>query len=203
MNNHDEKDEDDYKKDRWKRRRPNPFDFLGPFGRFFDDEEFQDFESLFNEILNSPMFRNMFRELSKHRGTKNNPYVWGFSVRPGPDGKPRVQPFGNTKQNAPSDTKTATSDTREPLVDVFEEKNLLRIIIEMPGVNKRDIDLRAKRDKLRVKAQTNGRNYYKELELPAEVIPAKTKARFKNGVLEVEIEKLEKNTDSGKRIDIE
>ena len=122
MSNDDEFDP--YDRDRWrkKKKKVNPFDFLGPFGKIFEDEEFMgDFQSIFDEILRSPMFRNLFEEIAKQNPT-NNPYVWGFSMKKGPDGKPVINPFGNIKSNyANKSEPNIPQDTREPLVDIFEE----------------------------------------------------------------------------------
>ena len=78
---------------------------------------------------------------------------------------------------------------REPLADVIEEDTVVRILIELPGVEKNQIDLSATELTLKVRAKTPVRNYKKEIPLPASVIPESSKATFNNGVLEVTLKK--------------
>jgi HSP20 family protein len=68
-------------------------------------------------------------------------------------------------------------------------------------VNKEDIKVRVTDDnKLVISVDVPQRKYYKEIELPARVNPEKSKATYKNGVLEVVLEKIEKK---GKSITVE
>jgi HSP20 family protein len=50
---------------------------------------------------------------------------------------------------------------------------------------------------------TPQRRYYKEVKLPARVKPDTAKASYKNGVLEVKLEKVEKGKERGARIVVE
>ena len=74
---------------------------------------------------------------------------------------------------------------REPLVDMIEENNQIKVVAEVPGVKKEDIELVVRDTKLIIKVDTETRKYYKELELPEEVEMEKAKATYNNGVLEV------------------
>ncbi|MGC9118084.1 MAG: Hsp20/alpha crystallin family protein, partial [Thermoproteus sp.] len=53
-----------------------------------------------------------------------------------------------------------------------------------------------------ISASGKDRKYYKEIPLPGEVIPEKTKASYRNGVLVVELEKKDK-TKKGFEIKVE
>lgn len=77
---------------------------------------------------------------------------------------------------------------KEVLVDIFEEKELLKIIAELPGVEEKDIRVELKEASITISADTPYRKYYKEVALPCPVkgIPEKS---YKNGVLEVRIKK--------------
>ncbi|MFX0094563.1 MAG: archaeal heat shock protein Hsp20, partial [Candidatus Hodarchaeota archaeon] len=112
-----------------------------------------------------------------------NPLVWGLRFNIGSDGKPIFEQFGNTPQKDVRGVRPSID--REPLVDVIEEEEVLRVIAEVPGVSKEQISLSATENKLLIEAKSPKRNYFKELELPIEIIPEHAKARFKNGVLEV------------------
>lgn len=87
---------------------------------------------------------------------------------------------------------------RKPLVDVVEKENEIKVIAELPGVNKEDIKVRVNGNKLIISAKSEDRQYYTEVELPAEVDEKSAKAVYRNGVLEVTLQKKE-----GKEIKVE
>src|SRR5213594_5027829 len=68
------------------------------------------------------------------------PFVYGFSMSVGPDGKPVVREFGNLEQ---SSRGPLLKEEREPLVDVMEEGDEIIVVIEIPGVEKKDVKLEA------------------------------------------------------------
>jgi HSP20 family molecular chaperone IbpA len=85
--------------------------------------------------------------------------------------------------------KTALNEMREPLVDIFEEDNQLRVYVELPGVEKEDIKLDFGKDSVEVKA----RNFYRTIQLPhghTEMNDVST--QYKNGVLEIKMPKAKK-----------
>ena len=62
--------------------------------------------------------------------------VFGFSVKTAVGGKPIVESFGNVKKTPAGPT---VEEEREPITDVFDEEEEVRIYAEMPGVNEGDI----------------------------------------------------------------
>ncbi|MEM0373909.1 MAG: archaeal heat shock protein Hsp20, partial [Sulfolobales archaeon] len=128
------------------------------------------------------------------------PYVYGFRITVGPDGKPVVEEFGNVKR---SRGRPIISEEREPLVDVIEREDEIRVVAELPGVDKNNIKLRVVNgNKLIIQAQSEERKYYKEIELPAEVDEKLAKATYKNGVLDVVLKK-KSVSEKGTEIKIE
>jgi HSP20 family protein len=61
----------------------------------------------------------------------------------------------------------------------------VKIVAEVPGVRKEDINLTMRDSKLVISVDTETRKYYKELEVSEDVDPEKAKATYNNGVLEV------------------
>jgi len=112
--------------------------------------------------------------------------VFGFSVKTAVGGKPIVESFGNVKKT-PQGPKV--EEEREPITDVFDEKQEIRIYAEMPGVNKEDIKLDLKEDILDISAQTGDRIYHKEILLPAKVKTQSLSYAYNNGILEIKIKK--------------
>jgi len=145
------------------------------------------------------MMRRSFETPSK--GEKfRRPYVYGFSMSIGPDGKPVIREFGNVQE---SQRGPKIREEREPLVDVMEEDKDVVIVAELPGVEKDDISLHATEDRLTISVETPERKYHKELTLPARVDPKSAQASYKNGVLEVRLKKLVERAVKGERISVE
>jgi len=112
--------------------------------------------------------------------------VFGFSVKTAVGGAPIVEPFGNIKQTP---TGPSVEDVREPLTDLFDEEQEIRILAEMPGINQGDIHLDLKDDILDIRAESGKRKYHKEVLLPALVQPGTLTSRYNNGILEIKVSK--------------
>ena len=112
--------------------------------------------------------------------------VFGFSIKTAAGGKPIVEPFGNIKKT-PKGPKV--EEEREPITDVFDEKDEIRVYAEMPGVNQEDIKLDLKEDILDISARNGDRKYHTEALLPAKVLAKNLSSSYKNGILEIKIKK--------------
>ena len=112
--------------------------------------------------------------------------VFGFSVKTATGGKPVVEPFGNIKKTPAG---PIVDEEREPITDIFDEKEEIKIYAEMPGVNAEDVKLDLKDDILDISALTGDRKYHKELLLPAKAKSETLISSYKNGVLEIKITK--------------
>lgn len=190
---------DPYKRDRDKdrnRRRRNPFDLFG-----FDDD---DFRSFFDDRLMDDM-RRMAEEMMKmfNNAQPGKPIVHGFKINIGPDGKPRIEDFGNKSVKSPEGESTI-SEEREPLTDIIEGEKEVAITVEIPGVDKDDINLKATEETLEITVDTPQRKYHKTVDLPCEVKPKTTKATYKSGVLDVSIKRRKKkDKEDGYEVNIE
>ncbi|GBC75782.1 hypothetical protein HRbin06_01104 [archaeon HR06] len=179
----------------WLRKRRIPF-FTDPFRGFFD-EYFREIDRMFEEIMKE-MEGKVPRELIRERKLTDGsivreigPFVYGYSMTIGPDGKPRIREFGNIRPYFSPKPSLEVIDKREPIVDIIDENNYIKVIAEMPGVEKEDINLDYSDKKLTISAEKGDRKYYKEIELPSEVDPNQSKATYKNGILEVILYKKE------------
>jgi HSP20 family protein len=183
--------EDDDDDDDWhsRRRRNSPF---GPWGFPDIDEMMREMERAFSEQfkdLEKEIPKNLIRESkTPDGGTKKEigPIVYGYSVTIGPDGKPVVRTFGNVKSGEGRPWK-AIQDKREPLVDVVSTGKEVRVIAEMPGVKKEDINVTVNEKSMVISVESEGRGYHKELDLPGIVDPKGAKSAYNNGILEVTI----------------
>lgn len=112
--------------------------------------------------------------------------VYGVSIRTAVGGKPVVETFGNIKKTPEG---PIVKEEREPLTDVFDEKNEIVIISEIPGAGEDGVTVSLKGDILEISASGKNRTYYKEILLPAKVKAETLSHSYKNGVLEVRVKK--------------
>ncbi|MEI6456073.1 MAG: archaeal heat shock protein Hsp20 [bacterium] len=159
------------------------FDFLGLGGLFKGVEKLVDLAGKLQDE----------KEISKEgeinldhlkKGMKG---VYGFTIKSAVGGgKPTVETFGNIKKT-PEGPKV--EEEREPMTDMFDEKNEIVIIAEMPGIEEKDLKIDLKDDMLDISASRNSRKYHKELLLPVKVKKEKMKFKYNNGILEIRIKK--------------
>ena len=96
------------------------------------------------------------------------------------------------------------SEEREPLSDIIEGDEEVSVTVEIPGVEKEDIDLNVTEDSLDIRVNSAKRKYHKLLDLPCDVKPKTTKATYKNGILDVVIKRKErKKPGEGYRATVE
>ena len=112
--------------------------------------------------------------------------VYGFTINTAGGGIPKVETFGNIKKT-PEGPKV--DEEREPITDMFDEKNEIVIIAEMPGIEETDLKIELKEDILELTAISKSRTYRKELLLPAKVTKQNLRHKFTNGILEIRIKK--------------
>ena len=104
-----------------------------------------------------------------------------------------------------------------PVVDVYESPDAYRIEVELPGINKADIEVHYEDDILSVKAKRNQSElsegvkewkrerktgtFYRSFRLVKDIKPDTITAQFADGVLTLSLAKVEKI--QGKRIEIQ
>ncbi len=114
--------------------------------------------------------------------------VCGFSIKTGLGGKElRVEPFGNIKKDRESG-QTVVEEFREPVVDVFEERDHILVVAEIPGIGVEDIRLEARDDVLEITAEKGPKRYRKEILLPRACPREKMSMTCNNGILEIRCE---------------
>ena len=193
---------------RWLRRRMAAFNRQWMLGDV--DDVFGEMEELMSTRFRELAERaptNLVREQVLPSGTKVKewgPFVYGYSMTVGPDGKPQIQEFGNVRPISESGRpQLDVEEKREPLADVISADGEIKLIIELPGVAKKDIKLRGTEDNMTVSVDTEERKYYKKLMMPVKVDPKSAKSKYLNGVLEVTIKKMEEGEPEGEEMEIE
>jgi HSP20 family protein len=185
--------------------------------RFLEDvdSDWEEFDKVMQRMFSDIMEKvpkDLIKEKEMPDGTKvkqMGPIVYGYSMTMGPDGKPVIREFGNVK---PSKRRTPfgfprgireVSQKREPLVDVISENDTVKVIAEVPGVDKSDISLSSTEHNLTIQVDSENRKYFKEVDLPFDVEPESAKASYKNGVLQVSMNRKNEKEFKGNKIRIE
>lgn len=160
-------------------------------------------------------FDNLWRRMSKQfmdiddifedlKSTDNlqtfGPYYYGYTMTVGPDGKPIVKEFGNVKP-----AMLPTSDTREPYVDVLvdDKEKILKLVAEMPGVEKKDIKILVEGRTVNLDAVHGEKKYHTKVPIKQKVDEDSVKATYANGILEVQFKLKEDEKPKGKTVEVE
>jgi HSP20 family protein len=194
---------------RWFRRRS-----WWPFTRRWMFEDIDEMFSEINEImerefreLSKKAPRDLIRERTLPNGTKVKswgPFMYGYSVTVGPDGKPQVREFGNIKPGTRLGRPHINiREKREPLADVMTTNGEVNVTVELPGVEKNDIKLHGTENSLTISVDTPQYKYHKEVELHAKVDPRQAKSTYKNGVLQVTLKKRKEEEPKDQPVEIE
>ena len=109
----------------------------------------------------------------------------------------------------PSFPRMKAFEGKTPSVDVIDRDNEVIVKAELPGVDKEDIDISVTTNTVTIKGTTSHEekeekgdyyrceisrgSYSRTLSLPADVDEEKTKAKFKDGILELTLPKLKKS----------
>jgi len=132
-------------------------------------------------------------------------FVYGYSMSVGSDGKQAIREFenvkGSKKQREPSFEQPILEHKwiREPLIDIIQEPEHVRIVTELPGVKKSEVKTVISDNTLTVKVNSPAHKYLREVQLPVRVDPDTSNVSYKNGVLEVNVKKLTpRNQKAGK-----
>ena len=162
----------------------------------FHDNEF---DRIFKQMSGSFMNLDNVFEMLKNAGTISGPVFYGYTMTAGPDGKPVVQEYENVQPD-----RLLTENKREPLIDtlVDEKEKTLKIVAEMPGVEKNDVSVVVGDDKvIHIDAERGEKNYHVKVPIKHKVDAESPTATYKNGILEL-VFKLEDEKSKGKSIDV-
>jgi HSP20 family molecular chaperone IbpA len=170
--------------------------------------EYSDNDRIFREFekFRKNFMKDRFKELQDFENSTGTDQLKGsWDIQP--IRKPGVRGFVARGHWRTTDTPFAgpqqtTEQAREPLTDIFDEEKNVKIYMELPGVDKSDIQLNLTESHAEVRAK----NFSKTLQLPAGNIEfEKATASYRNGVLEITVPKADAKieTEKTKTIKIE
>lgn len=107
---------------------------------------------------------------------------------------------------------------RKAFADHWETEKEFVATVELPGVDKKDIDIKAEEGALEIKVEKQQQEdktekegefhmrryagFYRKIPLPENTLPDESKATYKNGILEIRIPKIKEEKKRRKRIDV-
>ena len=133
-----------------------------------------------DEIINKieKILDNKFKELSEtslNEQKKREPisseqkdkrfghFIYGYRVTLGPDGKPRIRQLGHISPKM-CPKKSKYDEKRDLLIDVISTDKEIQVVMELPGVTKKEIKVKGSRDHIIVAVS------YTHLTLPTKRI---------------------------------
>lgn len=138
------------------------------------------------------------------KGNKDLTGVYGFTLRtmagPGGVARPVVRPFGDiskvNKITREEPTKRpkgpVVEEATEPIVDIFDEGDFVRVVAELPGVAESEITCEVEGNDVVAISTSGKKKYSKEILLTSNVDPASLSKSYANGVLEIKLQKEKK-----------
>jgi HSP20 family protein len=170
----------------------------------------RDIEQIFSKHLhdlqsNPP--KELVREYENEQGSKIReigPFVYGYSVTIGSDGRPQIREFGNVRKRflSPSGVDETRVSSREPLIDIINNDREVKVLVELPGANKENIRINAYDNSIEISAEDE-RKYHQIVELPEGLDIDNARSSYKNGILEIILPKKTKDFPRRKKIRID
>jgi len=162
----------------------------------FNDE----FDRIFKKMSSSFFDIDDTFEEFKGNGSTSGPFYYGYTMTVGPNGKPIVKEYGNVKPGLLS-----SADIREPIVDaiVDEKEKLVKLVAEMPGVEKTDVKILVQDKSVDISAEHGEKKYHVRVPIKYKVDENSAKASYKNGILELVFKLIEDEKPKGKKVEVE
>ena len=162
----------------------------------FDDE----FNEVFKKMSSSFFDIDDIFEEFKVNGSNAGPFYYGYTMTVGPNGKPVVKEYGNVKP-----ALLPSTDTREPIVDVIvdEKEKLVKLVAEIPGVEKTDVKILVQDKFVDISAEHGEKKYHVKVPIKHKVDENSAKASYKNGILELVFKLIEEEKPQGKKVEVE
>jgi HSP20 family protein len=138
----------------------------------------------------------------------NGPWFYGYSMVLGPDGKPIIREFGkmnpvNGLEAAPENMQINHSAVDSPLtqLDVDEKLKKVRVLVDLPGFEKKSIKVSARQTSVKIIAKDASREVETKVPLNITVDPDSAEATYNNGVLDLTLNIIK--ADEVKDVDIQ
>jgi len=87
------------------------------------------------------------------------------------------------------------------LADIITSDKEIKVVVELPGAEKQNIQVNAHDNSVEISAETTSRKYRKVVTMPSDADIDTVKSSYKNGILELVFQK--KKQSKGRSIQVE
>lgn len=153
-----------------------------------DSTKKMDYDKIFFAV--DRLMKLAFRDLTERNLKPGTVYTYGFKIQMTDEGIPRIEKVNNYK-NKKSHPLMRFNDSKdeEPVFDFIEYFDTITITTELFGVDKNDIQLSLRGQQLIINIDQAQWKCKETIDLPCAVKSQTIRYTFKNGVLDIEMEK--------------
>jgi HSP20 family protein len=153
--------------------------------RELDDRELEMEQRIFDQQFKDVIYSsNPNRKCKKAKKSKSKKVRYDYSTNVvEPDNKSKMKELDD---NIIGQSRSIMTKSEDPLVDIIRSEKEVRIVIEMPLVNKKDILINAYEDRVEVNAtKVPGGKYHHVIDIPSDLDIGSAKSTYRNGILEI------------------
>lgn len=175
--------------------------------------DFDEFNRLFRGMHGSFVNLDDLLDAARHAGSGAHagPYYYGYTMTVGPDGKPVVREYGNVRPGLsaglgegdsccpPASPKGGLE--AETIVD--DKEGILKMVAEMPGVEKEDVKIVVDGETVSIDADRDKKSYHAKVALDKKVDGGTAKATYRNGILELAFKLADPEPPKGTAVEVQ
>lgn len=175
--------------------------------------DFDEFDKLFRGMHGSFVNLDDLLDAARHAGAgggsgRIGPYYYGYTMTVGPDGRPVVREYGNVRPGlAGGDAGAgagapALRDGLQAETIVDDKERVLKLVAEMPGVEKEDVKIVVDGDAVSIDADRGKKSYHAKVPLDQKVDRGTAKATYRNGILELAFRLADPDPPKGTTVEV-
>lgn len=138
-----------------------------------DDKEVRDFNTFVAKIINS---------ITKSFSDSKDKNVYSLNLK-------MEQAVPKPESITEFEKEPEPKAEPEPLMDVIDEGETVKVVLQLPSAKKEDIVIKAKPEEVTVSLANVEAQYSRAISMPCVIDPKKSAALYKNGILEITLNK--------------
>lgn len=178
--------------------------------------DFDEFDKLFRGMHGSFVNLDDLLDAARHAGAgaggsgRIGPYYYGYTMTVGPDGRPVVREYGNVRPGLAGDGSgggdccaPAVRDGLQAETILDDKERVLKLVAEMPGVEKEDVKIVVDGDAVSIDADRGKKSYHARVPLDQKVDKDTAKATYRNGILELAFRLADPDPPKGTAVEVQ
>lgn len=172
--------------------------------------DFDEFDRLFRGMHGSFVNLDDLLDAARHAGSGGSggsgrigPYYYGYTMTVGPDGKPVVREYGNVRPGLAGERPAVRDGGLQAETIVDDKERVLKLVAEMPGVEKEDVKIVVDGDSVGIDADRGKKSYHAKVPLGQKVDKGTAKATYRNGILELAFKLADPDPPRGTTVEVQ